>query len=123
MQNSLLFGIARGIYLGTANSRSDGVVKARWSADHRGNADFANQVRMNGTFIPMYGLNNMFGQIRLSGCSWAAAGAVGVTYQVVGPPTNHTSESTDFGHIPGVRKIWSSTPGKPSGEFPAPNNN
>ena len=32
-----------------------------------GNLDFpGNQVRMSGTFVPMYGLNNMFGQIPTS---------------------------------------------------------
>jgi len=39
-----------------------------------GNLDFnANQVRMSGTIIPIYGLNNMFGQIPLFGIFLAAA--------------------------------------------------
>ena len=43
----------------------DGVVKGPMiGATIEGNIDtVANQVRMSGTFIPMYGLNNMFGQI------------------------------------------------------------
>jgi len=32
-----------------------------------------NDVRMRGTFVPLYGLNNMFGQSRSSGSSSAAA--------------------------------------------------
>jgi len=45
-------------------------------------------VRMRGTFIPLYGLNNMFGQIPLFGIflgGGSKEGLVGVTYEVVGP--------------------------------------
>jgi Protein of unknown function len=45
-------------------------------------------VRMRGTFIPLYGLNNMFGQIPLFGIflgGGAKEGLVGVTFEVVGP--------------------------------------
>jgi hypothetical protein len=54
-------------------------------------------VRMRGTFIPLYGLNNMFGQIPLFGIflgGGAKEGLVGVTYEVVGPvsgPTMHVN--------------------------------
>ncbi|HEY6258965.1 MAG TPA: hypothetical protein VIY51_24575 [Xanthobacteraceae bacterium] len=54
-------------------------------------------VRMRGTFIPLYGLNNMFGQIPLFGIflgGGAKEGLVGVTYEVVGPvsgPTLHVN--------------------------------
>jgi hypothetical protein len=46
------------------------------------------EVRMRGTFIPLYGLNNMFGQIPLFGIflgGGAKEGLVGVTFEVVGP--------------------------------------
>jgi hypothetical protein len=45
-------------------------------------------VHMRGTFIPLYGLNNMFGQIPLFGIflgGGAKEGLVGVTFEVVGP--------------------------------------
>ena len=44
---------------------------------------------MSGTFIPMYGLNNMFGQIPLLGLFLGGGsneGLIGVTYEVVGTP-------------------------------------
>jgi hypothetical protein len=47
-------------------------------------------VRMHGTFVPLYGLNNMFGQIPLFGIflgGGSKEGLVGVTYEVVGPPS------------------------------------
>jgi hypothetical protein len=46
-------------------------------------------VRMRGTFVPLYGLNNMFGQIPLFGIFLGGEkeGLVGVTYEVVGPPS------------------------------------
>ncbi len=47
-------------------------------------------VRMRGTFVPLYGLNNMFGQIPIFGLFLGGGsneGLVGVTYEVVGPPS------------------------------------
>jgi uncharacterized protein DUF3971 len=45
-------------------------------------------VRMRGTFVPLYGLNNMFGQIPIVGLFLGGSneGLLGVTYEVVGPP-------------------------------------
>jgi hypothetical protein len=55
-----------------------------------GNIDYLkDEVRMRGTFVPLYGLNNMFGQIPLFGIflgGGSKEGLVGVTYEVVGPP-------------------------------------
>ncbi|MEA2939464.1 MAG: hypothetical protein QOC56_2968, partial [Alphaproteobacteria bacterium] len=47
-----------------------------------------NEVRLRGTFVPFYGLNNMFGQIPLFGLFLGGSneGLVGLTYEVVGPP-------------------------------------
>ena len=44
-------------------------------------------VRMRGTFVPLYGLNNMFGQIPIFGqlLGGSNEGLMGVTYEVVGP--------------------------------------
>ncbi|MBR0800899.1 hypothetical protein JQ615_36610 [Bradyrhizobium jicamae] len=68
-----------------------GVVKGPTiGATIEGSIDYVgNQVRMNGTFIPMYGLNNMFGQIPFFGIFLGAGsneGLIGVTYEVVGTP-------------------------------------
>src|SRR4051812_28085867 len=53
-----------------------------------GTIDFpADQVRMSGTFVPMYGLNNIFGQIPVVGILLGAGnneGLIGVTYQIIG---------------------------------------
>ena len=46
-------------------------------------------VRLRGTFVPLYGLNNMFGQIPIFGLFLGGSneGLLGVTYEVVGPPS------------------------------------
>src|SRR5207247_5108234 len=46
------------------------------------------EVRMRGTFVPLYGLNNMFGQIPIVGLFLGGSneGLLGLTYEVVGPP-------------------------------------
>src|SRR4029453_4375189 len=69
----------------------DGVVKGPIiGATIEGSIDtVANQVRMSGTFVPMYGLNNMFGQIPVLGLFLGNGnneGLIGVTYEVVGTP-------------------------------------
>jgi hypothetical protein len=59
-----------------------------------GSIDYVkDDVRMRGTFIPLYGLNNMFGQIPLFGIflgGGAKEGLVGVTFEVVGPTSGPT---------------------------------
>jgi hypothetical protein len=77
----------------------DGIVSGPTiGATVEGTIDFLkDDVRMRGTFIPLYGLNNMFGQIPLFGIflgGGAKEGLVGVTYEVVGPvggPTMHVN--------------------------------
>jgi hypothetical protein len=46
-------------------------------------------LRMRGTFVPLYGLNNMFGQIPIFGLFLGGSneGLMGVTYEVVGSPS------------------------------------
>jgi len=49
-----------------------------------------NEVHMRGTFVPFYGLNNMFGQIPIFGLILGGGsneGLVGLTYEVAGPPS------------------------------------
>src|ERR1700682_1721406 len=66
----------------------EGVLKGPTiGATIEGSIDSANQVRMSGTFVPMYGLNNMFGQIPIVGLFLGGGsneGLIGVTYEVVG---------------------------------------
>jgi hypothetical protein len=54
-----------------------------------GNVDFAkNDVRLRGTFVPLYGLNNAFGQIPIVGLFLGGSneGLLGITFEVVGAP-------------------------------------
>jgi hypothetical protein len=108
----------------------EGVVKGPTiGATIEGSIDFpGNQVRMSGTFVPMYGLNNMFGQIPIVGLFMGGSneGLIGVTYEVVGTPDKPTLRVNPISAIfPGVsRKIWEFNTGKQNNpvEFP-PNNN
>jgi hypothetical protein len=56
-----------------------------------GYIDYLNsEVHMRGTIVPIYGLNNMFGQIPIFGQILGGGsneGLVGLTYEVVGPPS------------------------------------
>ena len=68
----------------------DGVV---WGptigATMEGQLDYGrDDVRVRGTFIPAYGLNNMFGRLPFVGplLGGQNEGLLGVTYEVVGPP-------------------------------------
>ena len=69
----------------------DGVVKGpAIGATVDGYIDYnRDDVRMRGTFVPLYGLNNMFGQIPIVGLFLGGSneGLLGVTYEVVGPPS------------------------------------
>jgi hypothetical protein len=95
-----------------------------------GSIDYpGNQVRMSGTFVPIYGLNNIFGQIPLFGLVLGGGsneGLFGVTYEVVGTPDKPTLRVNPISAIfPGVaRKIWDFNTGKQDKpvEFPSSNN-
>ncbi|HZZ78805.1 MAG TPA: AsmA-like C-terminal region-containing protein, partial [Gemmataceae bacterium] len=70
---------------------NDGVVRGPTvGATIEGSIDYrANEVRMSGTFVPMYGLNNIFGQIPIVGLVLGGGsneGLIGITYEVVGSP-------------------------------------
>jgi hypothetical protein len=94
-----------------------------------GSIDYpGNQVRMSGTFVPMYGLNNMFGQIPIVGLFLGGGsneGLIGITYEVVGTTDKPTLRVNPISAIfPGVsRKIMEFNTGKQNNpvEFP-PNN-
>jgi hypothetical protein len=107
----------------------DGVVKGPMiGATIEGSIDYpGNQVCMSGTFVPMYGLNNMFGQIPVLGLFLGGGnneGLIGVTYEVVGTPAAPVMRVNPISAIfPGVtRKIMEFNTGKqnsPFEEFPS----
>jgi hypothetical protein len=76
-------------------------------------------VRMRGTFVPLYGLNNMFGQIPIFGqlLGGPNEGLLGVTYEVVGPPNGPILRVNPISAVaPGLlRKFFEF----PSGNAPA----
>lgn len=70
---------------------NDGVLRGpAVGATVDGNIDyFGDQVRLRGTFVPLYGLNNIFGQLPVVGIFLGGGsneGLLGVTYEVVGTP-------------------------------------
>jgi hypothetical protein len=108
----------------------EGVVKGPTiGATLEGSIDYpGNQVRMSGTFVPMYGLNNMFGQLPILGLFLGGGtneGLIGVTYEVVGTPGQPVLRVNPISAMaPGVlRKIFEFNTGKQNNavEFP-PNN-
>ncbi|MSP31731.1 MAG: hypothetical protein EXR03_02770 [Pseudolabrys sp.] len=68
----------------------DGVVRGPVvGATIEGQIDYAkNDVHLRGTFVPFYGLNNMFGQIPILGefLGGKNEGLLAITYEAVGPP-------------------------------------
>ncbi len=56
-----------------------------------GNIDYVrNDVHLRGTFVPFYGLNNIFGQIPIVGLFLGGGsneGLLGITYEATGPPS------------------------------------
>jgi hypothetical protein len=97
----------------------EGVVKGPTiGATIEGSIDYpANQVRMSGTFVPMYGLNNMFGQLPVLGLFLGGGsneGLIGVTYEVVGTPGQPVMRVNPISAMaPGVlRKIFEFNTGK-----------
>lgn len=70
----------------------DGVLRGPLvGATIEGQIDYVhNDVHLRGTFVPFYGLNNMFGQIPIVGLVLGGGsneGLVGITYEAVGPPS------------------------------------
>jgi hypothetical protein len=107
----------------------DGVVKGPLvGGTIKGMIDYpGNQVNMSGTFVPMYGLNNMFGQIPVLGLiigGGSDEGLIGVTYALVGTPGAPVLRVNPISAMaPGVfRKIFefNQQPNNPI-EFPSGN--
>ena len=108
----------------------EGVVKGPIiGATIEGNIDYpGNQVRMSGTFVPMYGLNNMFGQVPILGLFLGGGsneGLIGVTYEVVGTPGAPVLRINPISAMaPGVlRKIFEFNTGKQNNPIEFPPNN
>ena len=109
----------------------EGVVKGPMvGATIEGNIDYLNnQVRMSGTFVPMYALNNMFGQLPVLGLFLGGGsneGLIGVTYEVVGTPSQPVLRVNPISAMaPGVlRKIFEFGTGKqnnPAADIPSNN--
>jgi hypothetical protein len=79
----------------------------------------ASDVRLRGTFVPLFGLNNMFGQIPIVGLFLGGdkEGLVGITFEVVGTPGAPVLHVNPMSALaPGlVRKVFefpSSVPGE-----------
>jgi len=75
-------------------------------------------VRLRGTFVPFYGLNNMFGQIPLFGIFLGGGnneGLVGLTFEVVGAPSAPTLRVNPISAVaPGLlRKFFEFPTGGP----------
>ncbi|HET7679033.1 MAG TPA: DUF3971 domain-containing protein [Xanthobacteraceae bacterium] len=67
----------------------DGVVQGNIGATIDGQIDYvSDEVHLRGSFVPLYQLNNMLGQIPIVGLFLGGGneGLLGVTYEVVGPP-------------------------------------
>ncbi|MEX0840987.1 MAG: DUF3971 domain-containing protein [Xanthobacteraceae bacterium] len=67
----------------------EGVVQGIVGATIDGHINYeADQVHLRGSFVPLYQLNNMFGQLPIVGFFLGGSneGLLGVTYEVVGPP-------------------------------------
>jgi hypothetical protein len=90
-----------------------------------GTIDFVkNDVRMRGTFVPLYGINNAFGQIPLVGVFLGGQreGLLGITYEVTGPPSAPTLRVNPISAVaPGLlRKFFEFPNTKPAEPFDAP---
>jgi uncharacterized protein DUF3971 len=93
--NAIDFSQARADFIRTPGRMTirDGVLRGPMiGATMEGNIDYArDQVHVRGTLVPLYGLNNMFGQIPIVGMFLGGGsneGIFGITYEVSGPTGN-----------------------------------
>ena len=95
----------------------DGVVRGmQVGATVEGQIDYAaNDVHLRGTFVPFYGLNNMFGQIPIVGFFLGGGsneGLLGITYEAVGPPSSpRISVNPVTAIAPGLLRKFIPSPG------------
>jgi len=104
----------------------EGVLKgASIGGTIEGDIDYpGNQVRMSGTFVPLYGLNNLLNQVPVVGLFFGGSneGVFGLTYEVVGTPDKPTLRVNPISMIfPGVsRKIMDFNTGKQNNSVELP---
>jgi hypothetical protein len=87
--------------------------------------DYANNdVRLRGTFVPLYGLNNIFGQIPIVGilAGGDREGLFGITFEVVGPPGAPMLRVNPISPLaPGLlRKVFEFPSSVPGERYPDP---
>jgi hypothetical protein len=99
---------------------NDGIVSGPLiGATVEGAVDYMrDDVHMRGTFVPLYGINNIFGQIPLFGIFLGGGnkeGLVGVTYEVVGPTNSPVLHVNPISMVaPGLlRKFFEFPSGQP----------
>ena len=84
----------------------------------------ANDVHLRGTFVPLYGLNNAFGQIPIVGIflgNGSNEGLFGITYEVVGPPGRSILRVNPASVLaPGLLRKFFEFPSVGQEHFPAP---
>lgn len=95
----------------------EGVVRGPTiGATMEGMIDFANSdVRVRGTFVPLYGLNNAFGQIPIVGLFLGGSneGLLGITYEVVGAPNKPVLRVNPISAVaPGLLRKFFEFPGE-----------
>ena len=101
------------------------MVGAIWS----GFVDLADAgLELTGTYLPAYRINNIFGQIPILGLFLGGGnneGLIGVTYEVVGPPSAPVLRVNPISAMaPGVlRKIFEFNTGKQNNQVELPPNN
>jgi hypothetical protein len=95
----------------------DGVVNGpAIGATIDGQIDYTrDELRVHGTFVPLYGLNNMFGKIPILGMFLGGGtneGLVGITYEAVGPPSAPRITVNPISAVaPGMLRKFIPTPG------------
>ena len=104
----------------------EGVLKgAAIGGTIEGSIDYpGNQVRMSGTFVPVYGLNNLLNQVPVVGLFFGGSneGVFGLTYEVVGTPDKPTLRVNPISPLlPGItRKIMDFNTGRQNNSVELP---
>jgi hypothetical protein len=104
----------------------DGIVRGPLvGATVEGQIDYGrDDVHLRGTFVPFYGLNNMFGQIPIVGLFLGGGsneGLLGITYEAVGPPSApHITVNPVTAITPGVLRKFVPSPGSFDSNFIPP---
>jgi len=104
----------------------DGIVRGPLvGATVEGQIDYVrDDVHLRGTFVPFYGLNNMFGQIPIVGLFLGGGsneGLLGITYEAVGPPSAPRISVNPVSAIaPGLLRKFIPSPGSFDSNFTPP---